>query len=68
VRTAAGVLLFLLALPVGAYGLLYIGAIWTSDTSTTSLATVGALLLALAIVLLVASVWLLRGFGRSKQP
>ena len=48
VRGAVGVTLLLLSLPVGGYGLLYLGAIWTSDTSTGSLVMVGSLLLEIA--------------------
>lgn len=60
VRGVIGVTLLLLSLPVGGYGLLYLGAIWTSDTSTGSLIMVGSLLLALAAALIAASVVLLR--------
>jgi hypothetical protein len=60
VRRAIGVLLLLVSLPVGGYGLLYIGAIWTSDSSTTTLIMVGGLLLAIAAALITAGVVLLR--------
>jgi len=60
VRGVIGVTLLLLSLPVGGYGLLYLGAIWKSDTSTGSLIMVGSLLLALAAALIAASVVLLR--------
>jgi hypothetical protein len=54
VRGAVGVTLLLLSLPVGGYGLLYLGAIGTSDTSTGSLIMVGSLLLAIAAALIAA--------------
>ena len=60
VRSAIGVTLLLLSLPVGGYGLLYLGAIWTSDTSTGSLIEIGGLLLGIAAALIVAGVVLLR--------
>ena len=60
VRGALGVTLLFLSLPVGGYGLLYLGAIWTSDTSTGSLIMVGSLLLAIAAALIAAGVVLLR--------
>lgn len=60
VRCAIGVTFLLLALPVGGYGLLYLGAIWTSDTSTASLIMIGGLLLVIAAALIVAGVVLLR--------
>jgi hypothetical protein len=60
-RVAIGVLLLFLALPVAAYGLLYIGAIWTSDSSTSSLAMIGGFLVAIAAVLIVVAVLLVRG-------
>jgi hypothetical protein len=60
VRSAIGVTLLLLSLPVGGYGLLYLGAIWTSDTSTGSLIEIGGSLLATAAALIVAGVVLLR--------
>ncbi len=60
-RLAAATVLFLGSLPAGGYGLLYLGAIPTSDTSTSTLITIGGLLLALAAILIVAAVALLRG-------
>ena len=60
VRGAVGVTLLLLSVPVGGYGLLYLGAIWTSDTSTGSLVMVGSLLLEIAAALVAAGVVLLR--------
>jgi hypothetical protein len=60
VRSAIGVALLLVSLPVGGYGLLYLGAIWTSDSSTGSLITVGGLLLAIGAALIAAGVVLLR--------
>jgi hypothetical protein len=60
VRRAVGVLLLLASLPVGGYGLLYVGAVWTSDSSTTSLLMVGGLLLAAAATLIATGVVLLR--------
>lgn len=60
-RRAAGVFLLLLSLPVGGYGLLYVAAIWTTDTSPTSLVTIGGLLLAIAAALVAAAFALLRG-------
>jgi hypothetical protein len=60
VRSVIGVTLILLSLPVGGYGLLYLGAIWTSDTSTGSLIMVGGLLLAVGAALVAAGVVLLR--------
>jgi hypothetical protein len=60
VRGAVGVTLLLLSLPVGGYGLLYLGAIWTSDSSTGSLIMVGTLLLAIAAALIAAGIVLLR--------
>jgi hypothetical protein len=60
VRGALGVTLLFLSLPMGGYGLLYLGAIWTSDTSTGSLIMVGSLLLAIAAALIAAGVVLLR--------
>jgi hypothetical protein len=60
-RVAIAALLLFLALPVAAYGLLYIGAIWTSDTSTFSLAVIGGFLLAIAAALTAVAVLLLRG-------
>lgn len=65
-RRAAGIVLFLASFPVGGYGLLYLAAISTSDSSPTSLAAVGGLLLAIAAALIAAAVALLRGgFHRS---
>jgi hypothetical protein len=64
VRGAVGVTLLLLSLPVGGYGLLYLGAIWTSDTSTGSLNMVGSVLLAIAAALIAAGVVLLRRASR----
>ena len=60
VRGAVGVTLLLLSIPVGGYGLLYLGAIWTSDSSTASLIMVGSVLLAIAAGLIAAGVVLLR--------
>ena len=59
-RGAIGVTLLFLSLPLGGYGLLYLGAIWTSDSSTVSLIMVGGLLLAIAAALIAAGVVLLR--------
>ena len=56
---AIGVTLLFLSLPVGGYGLLYLGGIWTSDNSTVSLIMVGGLLLAIAAALIAAGVVLL---------
>ena len=68
-RVAAGIVLFLAALPVGGYGLLYLAAISTSDTSTGTLIQIGGGLLAIAAALIAASVWLLRGrVRRSIEP
>ncbi len=64
-RVAAAIVLLLLSLPVGGYGLLYIGAIWTSDSDTFSLIAVGGLLLAVAASLLLAAVSLLRRSRRA---
>ena len=60
VRGAVGVTFLILSLPVGGYGLLYLGAIWTSDSSTGSLIMVGSLLLAIAAALIAVGVVLLR--------
>jgi hypothetical protein len=55
---------FLALAPSGGYGLLYLGAIWTSDTSTGSLNMVGSVLLAIAAALIAAGVVLLRRASR----
>jgi hypothetical protein len=59
-RLVAGALLLVASLPVGGYGLLYLGAISTSDSSPGSLAMVGGLLLLAAIGLIGMAVWLIR--------
>jgi hypothetical protein len=64
VRVAVGMFLVLASLAVAAYGLLYIGAIWTSDTSTLSLASVGGFLLVIAAGLMALAVLALRGGRR----
>jgi hypothetical protein len=58
------VFLVLASLAVAAYGLLYIGAIWTSDTSTFSLVSVGGFLLLIAAGLMALAVLALRGGRR----
>jgi hypothetical protein len=64
VRRAVAVLLLLASAPVAGYGLLYIAAVWTSDTSTTSLLTIGGLLLASAATLIAGALALLRSASR----
>jgi hypothetical protein len=63
-RVAVGLFLVLASLAVAAYGSLYIGAIWTSDTSTLSLVTIGGFLLVIAAALMALAVLLLRGGRR----
>jgi len=63
-RSVIGVALLLLSLPVGAYGLIYLGAIRTSDSSTVSLIMVGGLLLVAGAALAAAGVVLLRRTSR----
>jgi hypothetical protein len=58
------VFLVLVSLAVAAYGLLYIGAIWTSDTSTLSLASIGGFLLLIAAGLMALAALVLRGARR----
>jgi hypothetical protein len=58
-RCAVGVTVVFLSLPVGGHGLLYLGAIWTSDTGNGSLIMVGGLLLAIAAALIAAGLVLL---------
>jgi hypothetical protein len=58
------VFLVLVSLAVAAYGLLYIGAIWTSDTSTLSLASIGGFLLVIAAGLMALAALVLRGGRR----
>ncbi len=65
VRVAVGVFLVLASLAVAAYGLLYIGAIWTSDSSTLSLVFVGGVLLVIAAALMVLALLALRGGRRA---
>ena len=64
VRVAVGVFVVLASLGFAAYGLLYIGAIWTSDSSTLSLVTVGGFLLVIAAGLMALVVLMLRGVRR----
>ena len=64
VRVAVGVFVVLASLGFAAYGLLYIGAIWTSDSSTLSLVTVGGFLLVIAAGLMALAVLMLRGVRR----
>ena len=67
-RVAAGIVLLLAALPIGGYGLLYLVAITTSDSSTGTLIQVGGGLLAIAAAMIAGSVWLLRAsFRRSRE-
>jgi len=66
-RLAAASLLFIASLGVGGYGVLYLAAISTSDSSTGSLAEVGILLIVAAAALIAFGVWLLRGVGRSRS-
>ena len=63
-RVAVGVFVVLASLGFAAYGLLYIGAIWTSDSSTLSLVTVGGFLLVIAAGLMALAVLMLRGVRR----
>ena len=63
-RVAVGVFVVLASLGFAAYGLLYIGAIWTSDSSTLSLVTVGGFLLVIAAGLMALVVLMLRGVRR----
>ena len=58
----------LASLAFAGYGLLYIGAIWTSDTSTLSLVTTGGFLLVLAAALMALAVLMLRGGRRFAKP
>jgi hypothetical protein len=58
------VFLVFASLAVAAYGLLYIGAIWTSDTSTLSLVAVGGVLLVIAAGLMALAVLALRAGRR----
>ena len=64
VRVAVAILLGVLSLAFAAYGLLYIGAIWTSDTSDGSLIKIASVLLGLAAVLMTAAVRVFRGRRR----
>jgi hypothetical protein len=64
VRVAVGGFLVLASLAVAGYGLLYIGAIWTSDSSTLSLVSVGGFLLVIAVALMALAVLVLRGGRR----
>ena len=63
-RVAVGVFVVLASLGFAAYGLLYIGAIWTSDSSTLSLVTVGGFLLVIAAGLMALVLLMLRGVRR----
>jgi hypothetical protein len=60
VRVAIGVLLVLASLAFAGYGLLYIGAVWTSDSSTLSLVKTGGFLLVIAAALMALAVLVLR--------
>jgi len=64
VRVAVGVFLVLASLAAAGHGLLYIGAIWTSDSSTLSLVSVGGFLLVIAAALMALAVLVLRGGRR----
>ena len=64
VRVAVGVFLVVASLAVAAYGLLYIGAIWASDSSTLSLISVGGVLLVIAAALMALALPVLRGARR----
>jgi hypothetical protein len=61
-RVAVGVFLVLVSLALAAYGLLFIGAIWTSDTATGSLLTIASYFLVPAAILM--AVRMLRGGRR----
>jgi len=64
-RAALATILFLAALPIGGYGLLYLAAISTSDSSTGTLIQIGGGLLALAAILVALAVATLR-VGRAQ--
>jgi hypothetical protein len=64
-RVAVGVFLVLVSLALAAYGLLFIGAIWTSDTATGSLLTVASYFLVPAAILMAVAVRMLRGGRRA---
>jgi hypothetical protein len=63
-RVVVGVLLFLVSLALAAYGLLYIGAIWTSDSATGSLLTIASYFLVPAAILMAVAVRMLLGGRR----
>jgi hypothetical protein len=63
-RVAVGVFLVLVSLALAAYGLLFIGAIWTSDTATGSLLTIASYFLVPAAILMAVAVRMLLGGRR----
>jgi len=66
-RLAVALLLFIASLGVGGYGVLYLAAIDTSDSSTGSLVEVGISLLVAATALIALGAWLIWSVVRSRS-